>query len=80
MLVTALEHHSNFVPWQQLCQRQHAKLVVSPLLPSGGLDLAALRQRLSARTRIVACTHASNVTERWSMWRRSRRWPSKWER
>jgi len=62
VLVTALEHHSNFVPWQQLCQRQHAKLVVSPLLPSGGLDLAALRQRLSARTRIVACTHASNVT------------------
>lgn len=62
VVVTELEHHSNFVPWQVLCQARGARLVVAPILPSGQLDLVALEKLVTARTRIVACTHASNVT------------------
>lgn len=61
VLVTQLEHHSNFVPWQRLCEQQHAKLVVAPITAAGTLDMAALSSLISPRTRIVACTHASNV-------------------
>lgn len=62
VLVTELEHHSNFVPWQVLCHAHGARLLVAPIAPSGQLDLGALAKLLSPRTRIVACTHASNVT------------------
>lgn len=61
VLVTQLEHHSNFVPWQKLCSQQNAKLVIAPITPSGTLDMSVLPSLLSPRTRIVACTHASNV-------------------
>lgn len=61
VLVTQLEHHSNFVPWQMLCAKQKAKLVLAPITPQGTLDMAALSSLISPRTRIVACTHASNV-------------------
>jgi cysteine desulfurase/selenocysteine lyase len=62
VVVTTLEHHSNFVPWQVLCQTRGARLMVAPLSPTGQLDLDALGRLLSPRTRLVACTHASNVT------------------
>ncbi|HEX3538650.1 MAG TPA: cysteine desulfurase [Stellaceae bacterium] len=61
VIVTELEHHSNFVPWQMLCQRVGAKLVMAPIDPTGGLDLAALDALLNARTKMVAVTHVSNV-------------------
>jgi cysteine desulfurase/selenocysteine lyase len=62
IIVSDLEHHSNFVPWQMLCERVGARLLAAPLDPSGGFDLAAFEAMLSARTRMVAVTHVSNVT------------------
>ncbi|MFI5234667.1 MAG: cysteine desulfurase [Gemmatimonadales bacterium] len=61
ILLTALEHHSNFVPWQMLARRVGATLKVAPLLADGSLDLDAFERLLNARTRIVAVAHASNV-------------------
>jgi cysteine desulfurase/selenocysteine lyase len=62
VLITDLEHHSNLVPWQMLCKRVGARLVVAPTDPTGELDLAAFEARLSPRTRMVAVTQLSNVT------------------
>ena len=62
IIVSDLEHHSNFVPWQMLCQRVGARLIIAPTDASGGFDLAAFEALLSARTKMVAVTHVSNVT------------------
>ena len=61
VLITWLEHHSNIVPWQLLCERTGARLVVSPIRDDGSLDGAAFEQRLNERTRIVALAHVSNA-------------------
>ncbi|MBV8778623.1 MAG: aminotransferase class V-fold PLP-dependent enzyme, partial [Alphaproteobacteria bacterium] len=62
IVVSDLEHHSNFVPWQMLCERVGARLVVAPTDASGGFDLAAFEALVSDRTKMVALTHVSNVT------------------
>lgn len=62
IVVSDLEHHSNFVPWQMLCERVGARLLVAPTDAGGGFDLAAFEAMLGARTRMVAVTHVSNVT------------------
>jgi cysteine desulfurase/selenocysteine lyase len=61
ILVTHMEHHSNIVPWQMLCEQTGATLVVAPVTDEGELDLGAFTEKLSPRTRLVAVTHASNV-------------------
>jgi cysteine desulfurase/selenocysteine lyase len=61
VLVTALEHHSNLVPWQMLCAERGAVLRVAPIDARGQVELAELERLLSPRTRIAAVTHASNV-------------------
>jgi cysteine desulfurase/selenocysteine lyase len=61
ILITYLEHHANIVPWQMLCAANGAKLVAAPVKPNGELDLAAFRDLLSARTRLVAVAHVSNA-------------------
>ncbi|MBV8202922.1 MAG: cysteine desulfurase, partial [Acidobacteria bacterium] len=61
VLVTAMEHHSNLVPWQLLCEERGAALRVVPIDRRGELDMAALGRLLSPRTRIVAVTHVGNV-------------------
>jgi cysteine desulfurase / selenocysteine lyase len=61
VLITALEHHSNIVPWQLLCERAGARLVVAPIRDDGSLDVAAFEQRLTDRTKIVAFAHVSNA-------------------
>jgi len=61
VLVTALEHHSNLIPWQQLCTRRSLKLKVCPITPDGDLDLDALERMLTPRTRVVAFAMASNA-------------------
>ncbi len=61
VLITAMEHHSNIVPWQILCQEKHAHLRVAPINDAGELDLEALEKLLSPRTRIVAVAHVSNA-------------------
>jgi cysteine desulfurase / selenocysteine lyase len=62
VLVSDLEHHSNFVPWQMLCRRVGARLVVAPTDATGEFDLGQFEALLSPRTRLVAITHLSNVT------------------
>jgi len=62
VIVSELEHHSNFVPWQMICERTGAKFRVAPTGPDGGFDLAAFEAMLSPRTKMVAVTHVSNVT------------------
>lgn len=61
IVVTEMEHHSNFVPWQMLAQRTGAVLKMVPVTDAGELDLDAYAALLSDRTRIVAVVHASNV-------------------
>ncbi|MFP5287886.1 MAG: SufS family cysteine desulfurase [Thermoanaerobaculia bacterium] len=61
ILVTGLEHHSNLVPWQALCERQGARLRVAPLDDSGEVILEELERLLSDRTRLVALAHVSNA-------------------
>ncbi|HSN89895.1 MAG TPA: cysteine desulfurase [Anaeromyxobacteraceae bacterium] len=61
VLVTNLEHHSNFVPWQMLCEEKGATLRVSPVTDEGDLDLDALEEMLGPRTRILAVTQVSNA-------------------
>jgi cysteine desulfurase / selenocysteine lyase len=61
VLITAMEHHSNIVPWQILCQEKHAHLRVAPINDAGELDLEAFEKLLSPRTRIVAVAHVSNA-------------------
>ena len=61
VLVTELEHHSNIVPWQMLRDRIGIKLVVAPMDPTGGLDMAAFEGLLTSRTKLVAVTHVANA-------------------
>jgi cysteine desulfurase/selenocysteine lyase len=60
ILISEMEHHSNIVPWQMLCERKGANLKVIPFDEKGELDLEKLDELLSDNTRIVALTHASN--------------------
>ena len=61
IMLTWMEHHSNIVPWQLLCERTGARLVVAPIHDDGSLDTHGFEQRLSARTKIVAVAHVSNA-------------------
>ena len=61
VLVSGLEHHSNLVPWQRLCQERRAVLRVIPLDAHGAIDPSRLPEVLGERTRIVALSHASNA-------------------
>jgi len=61
VLVTALEHHSNIVPWQMLCDERRARLRVVPIDDRGDLDLDALEALLGPRTRLLAVTQVSNA-------------------
>ena len=61
VMVSALEHHSNIVPWQFLCEKTGAKLVVIPMNDKGELDMAEYDRLLSGKTKIVAVNHISNA-------------------
>ena len=60
VLITEMEHHSNIVPWQMMCDRKGAKLVVLPFDENGELIMEEFEDLLSDKTRIVAVTHISN--------------------
>ena len=62
VVISDLEHHSNLVPWQMLCERVGARLVVAPTDATGEFDLGQFESLLSPRTKLVAVTHISNVT------------------
>ena len=61
ILITTLEHHSNIVPWQIICQQTGAKLKVAPINNLGELDIDAYQKLLSKKTKLVALTHISNA-------------------
>lgn len=60
IIISTLEHHSNIVPWQMVCEVNKAILKVIPVSNEGELDLEVFRQMLTSRTKIVAINHASN--------------------
>jgi cysteine desulfurase / selenocysteine lyase len=62
ILVTELEHHANIVPWQMLCERTGARIVVAPVDEAGDIDLVAYERLLGPRTKLVAMTQIANVT------------------
>jgi cysteine desulfurase/selenocysteine lyase len=61
VLITAMEHHSNIVPWQMLCEQKRARLRVVPMTDEGELRLDEYERLLSERTKIVAVVHVSNA-------------------
>ena len=62
ILVSAMEHHSNFLPWQNLAQKLNLKLRVAPVTEDGTLNEEAFKKCLSPKTKILSLTHVSNVT------------------
>lgn len=61
IIISAMEHHSNIVPWQMLCEERGATLKVIPINEAGELDMGAYRSMLSDRTKMVAITYVSNA-------------------
>ena len=61
VIVSIMEHHSNFVPWQQMCLERGAVLRVVGINDHGELDLEALKNLMNEKTRLIAMTHVSNV-------------------
>ena len=61
IIITEMEHHSNIVPWQMLCERSGCKLRVAPINSKGELKLDAFCSLLSDRTKVVSVTHISNT-------------------
>jgi cysteine desulfurase / selenocysteine lyase len=61
VLISVLEHHSNFVPWQVLCQETGAKLKFIPLNEDGSLSMVKFMAMISKKTKLVAISHVSNV-------------------
>ena len=61
VLITWMEHHSNIVPWQMICEKTGARLVPVPITARGELDLEAFDRLLTERTKIVAFVHVSNA-------------------
>jgi cysteine desulfurase/selenocysteine lyase len=61
VLITGLEHHSNIVPWQLLCEEKGARLQVVPIDDDGAVPIEEFEKRLSGRTKLVAVAHVSNA-------------------
>lgn len=61
IVVTRMEHHANFVPWQQLALEAGAEFLIAELAPGGVLDMAALERAITPNTRVVAFGHVSNA-------------------
>jgi cysteine desulfurase/selenocysteine lyase len=61
ILISALEHHANIVPWQQVCQNTGAVLKVIPITQQGEVDFAAFETLINSRTKLLALSHVSNA-------------------
>ena len=61
VIISAVEHHSNIVPWQMICEERGAQLKVAPITESGELIMEAFERLLSSKTKMVAITHVSNT-------------------
>ena len=60
-MISGMEHHSNIVPWQLLCERKGLKLIVVPILENGELNMYAFDKLLNSKTKLIAITHVSNT-------------------
>ncbi|MCQ4294538.1 aminotransferase class V-fold PLP-dependent enzyme [Pseudomonas stutzeri] len=65
IVISALEHHANLLPWQQLAKRRNAKLQILPLDTSGRIDITAAAELIGPRTRLLAVSQLSNVLGCW---------------
>jgi SufS family cysteine desulfurase len=61
ILVTGMEHHSNLIPWQTICQEKGAKMRVVPVGKDGNISLDSFKEALNNKTKMVAVVHVSNV-------------------
>ena len=61
VIVSALEHHSNIVPWQMLCEKTGAILKVIPMFENGSLDMETYHTLVNEKTKLVFCNHVSNA-------------------
>ncbi len=61
IIVSEMEHHSNIVPWQMLCERKRANLIIFPFNDNGELEIQKLNSLINSRTKIIAVTHVSNA-------------------
>ena len=61
IVISMMEHHSNIVPWQMLCERKGMKLQVVPINERGELDMETFKNLLNEKTRLVSIAHVSNV-------------------
>lgn len=61
IVITAMEHHANLVPWQELCRRTGATLKWADITDDGRIDLESARQVITSKTKVVALAHVSNV-------------------
>lgn len=61
IVITEMEHHANLVPWVRLARKKNAVLKTIPITPGGELDLGGIDDLITARTKLVAATHVSNV-------------------
>jgi cysteine desulfurase/selenocysteine lyase len=61
VLISIMEHHSNLVPWQQVCLERGAKIKYIPIHENGELDMDAFRSLVNEKTKLIAITHVSNV-------------------
>ena len=61
ILITGMEHHSNIVPWQMLCQRKGCTLKVADITDNGAIDMDDFRTKLTSKTKLVSVTHVSNA-------------------
>jgi cysteine desulfurase / selenocysteine lyase len=61
ILISALEHHANIVPWQLVCEQTGATLRVIPITPAGEVDFAAFEKLIGPRTKLLALAHVSNA-------------------
>jgi len=61
VLISAMEHHSNIVPWQMICEENEATVKVIPLNDDGSLNMEVLEERLNSKTKMIAVSHISNT-------------------
>ena len=61
IIISTMEHHSNIVPWQMVCEEKKAKLKVIPITDSGEVDFEAFKQLISDKTKMISICHVSNT-------------------
>lgn len=61
IIITTMEHHSNIVPWQILCEKIGAKLIISPISKNGEMIMSEFKSLISNKTKLISITHVSNT-------------------